>query len=230
MAIAWYEPVRDYCERGGPGFWAEPANALSNGAFLLAAVAAAIQARAAAPPDRAALGLAALIAVIGLGSFLFHTLAVYGAMLADVIPIALFIYAYLALALRRFLRLPGLRVGAASAGFALFAYAFAPTLDALTGDDVSRVTNGSIDYAPAVLALFALAWATARRPEGRFVGTGRRLAGIGTLFLISLAARTADPAACAFVPFGTHALWHVLNACVLYALVAAAIRHREIAG
>ncbi len=37
----WFEPVRAYCERGGPEFWAEPANALSNAGFLLAAAAAA---------------------------------------------------------------------------------------------------------------------------------------------------------------------------------------------
>ena len=60
--------------------------------------------------------------------------------------------------------------------------------------------------------------------------TGRRLAVIGALFLISLTARTADAAACVIIPIGTHALWHILNACTLYALVATAIRHREIAG
>ncbi|QGY00516.1 hypothetical protein MMSR116_00195 [Methylobacterium mesophilicum SR1.6/6] len=226
----WYEPIGAYCERGSAGFWAEPANALSNGAFLLAAAAAAWRAFKAEPPDRICLGLAGLIAVVGVGSFLFHTLAVYWSMLADVIPIALFIYAYLALALRRFLRLAPLRVAVAIAGFALFGFALAPTLDGLTGTDVSRLTNGSIDYLPALLALFGTAWAATGRPEERLLRTGRRLAGIGVLFLISLAARTADQAACVVVATGTHPLWHVLNAVVLYALVATAIRHREIAG
>ena len=41
---------------------------------------------------------------------------------------------------------------------------------------------------------------------------------------------TGDRAACALLPTGTHSLWHVLNAVVLYALVATAIRHRETAG
>jgi len=168
--------------------------------------------------------------VVGVGSFLFHTLAVYWAMLADVVPIALFIYAYLALALSRFLRLAPVRVAAATGGFALLGFALTPLLDGLTGLDVARLTNGSVDYLPALLALFGVAWAAARRPEERFVGTGRRLAGIGLLFLISLAARTGDRAACALLPTGTHPLWHVLNAVVLYALVATAIRHRETAG
>jgi hypothetical protein len=226
----WYAPIRAYCERGSPAFWAEPANALSNAAFLLAAAAAAWRAHKAEPPDRVCLGFAGLIAVVGAGSLLFHTLAVYWSMLADVIPIALFIYAYLALALRRFLRLTPLRVAAAVAGFALFGFALGPLLDGLTGTDVSRLTNGSIDYIPALLALFGTAWAVTGRPEERLLGTGLRLAGIGVLFVISLAARTADLAACAVLATGTHPLWHVLNAIVLYALLATAIRHREVAG
>jgi hypothetical protein len=226
----WFEPVRAYCERGGPGFWDEPANALSNGAFLVASAAAAYRARTADPPDRACLGLSGLIAVVGVGSFLFHTLAVRWSMLADVIPIALFIYAYLALALRRYLRVAPTHVAAATAGFALFGFALTPTLDGLTGADVASLTNGSIDYAPAALALFGVAWAARRSREERFIGTGRRLAGIGVMFLISLVARTADQAACAVLPTGTHPFWHVLNAAVLYALVATAVRHREATG
>src|SRR6478735_7777476 len=162
----WFEPVRAYCERSGPGFWDEPANAVSNGAFLLAAAAAAYRARAAEPRDLAGLGLAGLIAVVGVGSFLFHTLAIHWAMLADVIPIALFIYAYLALALHRYLRLGPTRVAAATAGFAL-----TPMLDGLTGAAVSSLTNGSIDYLPALLALFGVAWASTGSAQERFIGT-----------------------------------------------------------
>ncbi len=36
--------VYSYCERGGdPSFWAEPLNALSNGAFIIAGLIAAWQ-------------------------------------------------------------------------------------------------------------------------------------------------------------------------------------------
>ena len=226
----WSDPVKAYCERSDPGFWAEPVNALSNAAFLVAAAVAAWRALRADPPDRACLALSGLIAVVGVGSFLFHTLAVYGAMLADLIPIALFIYAFLALALHRFLRLVPLRVAAVTAGFALFNVAFRPMLDGLAGADITKLTNGSIDYLPALLALLGMAWAVQGRPEERFLGTGRRLAGIGVLFLVSLVVRTADQAVCTALPIGTHALWHALNAIVLYALVATAIRHREVAG
>ncbi|TXN06147.1 hypothetical protein FV242_00365 [Methylobacterium sp. WL64] len=225
MTMGWFEPVMAYCERTGPEVWAEPVNAASNAAFLLAAAAAARRARAARPPDRACLGLAGLIAVIGCGSFLFHTLAVTWAMYADIIPITLFIVAYLALALHRILRLPRIRVEAATAGFVLFSFTLVPTLDGLSGSDISALTNGSIDYVAAALALFTVA--ALDRPEHRFVGTGRRLTEIGVLFLVSLTARTLDRSVCAALPTGTHALWNVLNAVVLYALVVTAVRHRD---
>ncbi|MEL6060246.1 MULTISPECIES: ceramidase domain-containing protein [unclassified Methylobacterium] len=228
--MEWFEPVRAYCERADAGFWAEPVNALSNAAFLLAAAAAARRASQARPPDRVGFGLAGLIAVIGIGSFLFHTLAVRWAMLADVIPIAAFIYAYLALALRRFLRLSRVRVVVGTAGFAMFGFSLTPMLDDMTGLDLSHLTNGSIDYLPALLALFGVTAMTLMRPEEHRIGTGRRLTGIGALFVISLAARSADQAACASLPIGTHPVWHVLNAVALYGLVATAIRHRAVAG
>jgi len=226
----WFEPVQAYCERACPDFWAEPVNALSNAGFLLAAAAGAYRALRLPSPDRVALVFTGLIALVGIGSFLFHTLAVTWAMLADVIPIAVFIYAYLALALRRYLRLAPRPMLLVTAGFALFGFVLTPVLDGLTGLDVSGLTNGSIDYFPALFALFGMAAATATRPEESCVFTGRRLGGTGVLFLISLAARTADRAACAALPIGTHAFWHILNAAVLYALVATAIRHRETVG
>ncbi|MCJ2018183.1 MULTISPECIES: ceramidase domain-containing protein [unclassified Methylobacterium] len=226
----WFEPVRAYCERTGGEFWAEPVNALSNAAFLIAAAAGARRAARTAPPDRAGLALSGLVAIVGIGSFLFHTLAVFWSMLADVIPIALFIYAYLALALLRYLRVPPIAVAGMTAAFALIGLSLTPVLNSLTGRDVAVMSNGSIDYLPALLALFGMAAATIGRPEERITGTGRRLAGIGVLFLVSLTARTLDRSACTFLPIGTHALWHLLNAAVLYALVATAIRHRQTVG
>ena len=34
----WMAPLDGYCERLGPGLWAEPLNFLSNAAFLVAAI------------------------------------------------------------------------------------------------------------------------------------------------------------------------------------------------
>ncbi len=66
MAGDWLTPICAYCERGDPGFWAEPVNALSNAAFLIAAGLAAWRLRRAGTADAPALLLSALVAVVGL--------------------------------------------------------------------------------------------------------------------------------------------------------------------
>ncbi|CAN0604740.1 unnamed protein product, partial [Ectocarpus sp. 12 AP-2014] len=55
-----------YCERMDAGFWAEPVNALTNAAFLIAAYLLYRQLRG--TDDRAALALTGLVAAIGIGS------------------------------------------------------------------------------------------------------------------------------------------------------------------
>lgn len=219
MALDWFDPIRAYCERADGGFWAEPFGAVSNAAFLVAAAAAgrlALQAR-----DRACLALAGMIAVIGVGSFLFHTLAVRWAMLADIVPIALFVVAYFALALRRLLGLGVAVTVPLVLAFALAEVALTPFLEAVTGLPLAQLTNGSLDYLPALIALLGVAAALA----GRRATTARNLALVALLFLVSLTVRTLDRAACPVIPIGTHWLWHVLNAAVLYALIAIAVRH-----
>jgi hypothetical protein len=41
---------------------------------------------------------------------------------------------------------------------------------------------------------------------------------------VSLVFRTVDEAVCTAIPIGTHFLWHVCNAIMLYLLLAALIR------
>lgn len=60
-----------YCERMGPGFWAEPFNALTNLAFLIAATAMLVRQRSARLEELFVLAL--LTASVGIGSFMFHT-------------------------------------------------------------------------------------------------------------------------------------------------------------
>jgi hypothetical protein len=43
------------------------------------------------------------------------------------------------------------------------------------------------------------------------------------VFLLSFSARTLDMQICSVFPLGTHFLWHLLNATLLYLLVRAAI-------
>jgi hypothetical protein len=80
--IADYSPglcraVDIYCERTSPAFDAEPLNAISNVAFLVAAAAAwRLQNRHPNPAiDGFVRALCVIIAVVGIGSFTFHTIA-----------------------------------------------------------------------------------------------------------------------------------------------------------
>lgn len=206
----WQEPVIDYCERLDGRFWAEPLNAMSNAAFLLAAAAAYGLLRRQGRSDAPAAGLIAVTATVGLGSFVFHTVATRGAMLLDVIPIAVFIYGYFLLALRRFFGLAPAPAIVVTLAFAVASF----IIDAHVGG-----LNGSVAYLPALSALLcfaALLWAG--QPE-----TAKRLAAAATIFSVSLTFRTIDRDVCASFPSGAHFLWHLLNACVLWLLLRTAI-------
>src|ERR1700730_1967932 len=186
----WSTPIDLYCERTDASLWAEPANALTNAAFLIAAAAAFVLWRRRSENeygrDWPALALILVVAAVGLGSFTFHTVATRGAVLADVIPIAIFIYGYLLLALRRFLHLS---LAAAIAIVVAYAVA-AQTLSWLAPP---RALSGSVGYLPALLALIVVA-RIAREPERR----GLNIAVM--VFTVSLALRTIDLEACDAFP------------------------------
>src|SRR5712671_2701103 len=210
----WSAPIDLYCERTDASFWAEPANALSNAAFLIAAAAAFWLWRRRSGSDCRrdwpALALIVVVVAVGFGSFAFHTLATRGAMLADVIPIAIFIYGYLLLALRRFL---GLAAGVAVAIVVVYAVG----AQALSWLVPPRTLNGSIGYLPALAALIVVA----RAAHGQ-ARRGLELAVM--IFTVSLALRTIDLAACDTFPLGTHFSWHLLNGLVLFVLLRTAIK------
>jgi hypothetical protein len=207
----WRAPVIDYCERQSPAFWAEPANAVSNFAFIIAAAAGFLLWRRRGGADYPALALIIVTASVGVGSFIFHTVATRGAMLLDVIPIAIFIYGYFLLALRRYFRLPMAPAAAMTLAFAAGS-SFAGTIEAL---------NGSVGYLPALAALSIFAALLWSRGQSE---TARALAAAALLFAISLVFRTIDRAVCPMFPLGAHFVWHLLNACVLWLLLRAAIR------
>ena len=97
------DKIFNYCERGqDPGFWAEPLNAVTNTAFLIAAVVCLVIALRSQRADGPVLWLICVTAAIGVGSFLFHTFAEPWAALADVLPIAIFILSFFVLSMRCF--------------------------------------------------------------------------------------------------------------------------------
>jgi hypothetical protein len=110
----WFDPINAYCERTGPDYWSEPVNALTNAAFVIAAAVMALRLRG----QRIGLAWAmvGVLAVIGLGSYLFHTHANRLTALMDVLPILGFILLYIFAASRDMLGLRPLWAGAATLG------------------------------------------------------------------------------------------------------------------
>lgn len=195
-----------YCERLGPGLWAEPVNAATNLAFLLAAWGAWRLAAMRSVLCGEIWLLLALIVSIAIGSGLFHTLATTWSHVLDVVPILLFQLLFVWVYCRRVIGMP-----MAYAAAIILVYLLA----ALWARQFPHLLNNSLAYAPAFVVLFALgAYHFLTQRTGRAI----LIAGAG-VFLAALVCRTIDAAACAFFPLGTHFLWHIFNAVLIYLLM-----------
>lgn len=210
----WFAPIDSYCERLGPGLLAEPLNALSNAAFIIAALWAARAALRRGNREPVVWLLIALVFVIGLGSLAFHTFANGWSALADVLPITLFIYGYLAFALRRFLGFAWWQLAVALGGLVLVTYGAESILP-------SGFMNGSGAYLPALVASMLVSLQLFR--QGHPAQLNVSLASI--VLFVSLMFRTADIVLCSLLPIGTHFIWHILNGVVLALYLEAAIRY-----
>jgi hypothetical protein len=209
-----------YCERTDWSFWSEPLNAVTNLAFLIAAILIVRRVRRerGALPWDASL-LAALAVLVGVGSFLFHTFATVWGRWLDLAFIAIFIYVVIA----RFLaRAAGLGWRGALVGLVLY---FALERGARVAFPPETL-SGSVVYLPALLTLTAFAaYAWQRRDPA-----APRLVTAVAVFLVALVLRTVDHAVCQAWPAGTHFLWHLMVAWVLYLAATAVLAPRRAAG
>lgn len=202
------ESIDNYCERTDASLLSEPVNAITNLSFLVAAWMLWKLYRRQGRSSRGALLLIALVASVGLGSLAFHTFGQRWAMLADIIPIGIFIYTYLWLGLRYLFRLSYSATVLWLMAFVLFSYAtgFIPS-------DYSF--NGSIMYLPPLVAVLGFALACSKRLAGArkayFLAFG--------CFMFSLGFRSLDMRVCVDFALGTHFMWHLLNGVLLYLLV-----------
>ena len=214
-----------YCERTGPGLWAEPLNTVSNLAFVVAGMVALRTLRRTAAPGAPAgvlLAIVGLLPVIGAGSFVFHTVGGWTLVL-DEVPILLFVLSYLVVAVHLFLGVPWQLAWLAPPGYLLFATALEAALGGLGWRDPG------VRYVPVLLALFALAVALMLSGDAGVQRYGWPLAGIGLLLAGAVVLRQLDQVLCPYIPTGTHFAWHLLSAVVLYLVVAlAASRWRHV--
>ncbi len=202
--MSLFDQIDIYCERLGPGIAAEPLNALTNLAFFVAAGFACLLAKRQNALDWRSGLLIALIAGMGLGSGLFHTLATGWAQLADVLPILIFQISFILLHSRFVIKLSAL-------GSALMLAAFLATMFGV-GLLPGHWLNGSLQYAPALLFVTILGLLHWRVATAEKFGL---LLAAGT-FIISLTFRSVDMQLCTAWHYGTHFLWHCCNALVLY--------------
>ncbi|MFF5175898.1 ceramidase domain-containing protein [Micromonospora sp. NPDC000089] len=213
--------IDSYWERTAPGLWGEPANAVTNVAFLLASgvlIWLLAGQRRAVPASLRLLPY--LLGVVGLCSLAFHLLATRATAALDSLSILLFILAAVVLLAHHMWGLPWRRAWWAAPGYVAFAIGTTAALAAVGGE---RAVLGG--YVPALVSLLVLAgllrW-TAPAPARRYAGWLLVAAGI---FTVSLTLRTLDGPLCGRLPIGTHFPWHCLNAAVLF-IVAYAVVHR----
>jgi Ceramidase len=224
-----------YCERGtSVALLAEPFNAASNAAFLLAALVALWLLLRRPKQDRSAdhYLLIVLVFLIGLGSLAFHLLATQGTELADVIPIDVFMLVYLGFALNRLLGVPPGWTVLTLIGFAAIV-GLTMQVKCWGGGigfpDASVIgarecLNGSLVYVPALGAMAVIGGLLWERghPAGPLVLWA------ALIFALSVTFRSLDLALCDAYAIeghkvGTHFVWHLLNGLVLFLLLRASL-------
>ena len=207
--MAWSDPLDVYCERLAAGLWGEPLNAISNIAFVAAAIALLrLHARLRAGGERLPADIRALpwlVFGVALCSFAFHTLAIRWVGWLDSLSILL----YCAVGVYSFLRhATGVGgVTAASAGVAFALASFGASRLAPPG-----TLNGSLAYLPNLLTLLAVTAYLGMRGAKAFRG----FALASMIFAVALMLRTMDLAWCPTLPIGTHFLWHLLAGLLLW--------------
>ncbi|GAA6161465.1 ceramidase domain-containing protein [Ruegeria sp. HU-ET01832] len=209
----WFQEIDGYCERLSPAYWAEPINAVTNAAFLVAALIMWMRIRGQGMP--LAVVLVAILVAIGVGSYLFHTHAQVWAALADVAPILLYILVYIFAINRDVWQMRPLFAAIVTALFIPYAAATIPVFQLVPG------LGGSAAYAPVPLLILIYAFLLRTRvPE-----TAKGLA-IGAIILIaSITFRALDEPICGHLPLGTHFMWHILNATMLGWMIEVYRRH-----
>ncbi len=218
-----FTPIDIYCERVSAAYWAEPFNAVSNVAFIIAAIYGwkAMKARGGSDwPERIVILLAG---IVGIGSFQFHSFANGWSELADLIPIWTFVAAYVLLAIYRASdenvsrTITTTLFIVAAVGLSLW---LKPSADP-TAIATPPPLNGSLLYVPAVVCLvFFTVLSFMKGMATRFY-----MLGATAVFLISLTFRTVDMMTCTSTIIGTHFIWHTLNGVMIGLLLLSLVKH-----
>ena len=205
------KPIDIYCERLDIGIWAEPINAVTNIAFILAAIIMWLRCKNLVEGKI----LSFLLFSIGCGSFLFHTYAQTWAALLDVTAILIFILTYIFVANRRFLVWSKM---VSLIGVILF-FPYQLLLVSILSN--IQFFGLSVQYIPVAILIFIYS-GLLRKSEpnlsrGLFIGAA--------ILCLSIISRTVDEPLCSILSVGTHFVWHILNAIMLSWMIEILRRH-----
>jgi len=207
----WFETIDGYCERIDASFWSEPLNAVTNAVFLMAAIWVLRREEL----NNKARALAFLLGMIGIASFLFHSVATAWAGALDVLFILLFTLLYIFVATEDFLGLPRRSALVVTLGY----FPFSVVVDWLTLP--LSVLGSTRIYIPILILITLYSLILYKK----FPYLSRGLAMGALLLTISMFARSVDLPLCETIPTGTHFLWHVINAIMLAWMIEVYRRH-----
>jgi hypothetical protein len=213
-----------YCERTSASWWNEPLNVVTNLAFFVAAYLLACQLRSMKPNTGLGVpwdwwALSGLIALIGMGSLLFHLFAQPWAGWLDVMFIAFYLHFFIAVYLRHIFRWPWRWAWLGIVFFFLFAQMVTQVMEQWP----LPWLRGTTQYQPALLGLCLLALLSFAYQRATAIWLW-----IAVLtFAISLLFRQIDLPLCQQWRYGTHFIWHILNAVVLWMTARAIIQNDQ---
>lgn len=206
----WGAQFDGYCEMTDFTYWSEPINAVTNLAFIVAALI--MWRRAERVPI--ARVLCGILFAIGIGSYLFHTHATQWAALSDVAPIWIFILTYLFAVNRDMVPMHWSWAAFGTALFVPYAAIMVPVLNQIP---FLRISNFYWTV-PILLLIYAVYLRDQDQIARGFV--------IGAAIVcISIIVRSVDEILCDAIPMGTHFNWHILNAIMLGWMIHVYTRH-----
>ena len=192
----------NYCERNSLELLAEPLNAFTNILFIIVSLFLLFHYRSKKKPL-----LAFIIFMIGISSFLYHTIpiGIWGAL--DIFFILLFILFYLYFVGNKLFILSRPISILMAIAFLFICYFFGNFFK-------NTIIGTSAYYLPIVFTLYTLYFLLRKKvliKRELFFYTS-------IIFSISVIFRVLDYYLCSFWHIGTHFIWHILNALTLYLL------------
>lgn len=235
-------PIPYYCEHAGAHGFAEPANVVTSLAMLVSAAISYSAWKRQGEGDRVTLLLVLCVVLIGLGSFSFHTTRSSIALFLDVVPTVLFMLVAFYIILTRLCGQTPLQTGLHMAGFCAanlmvtlvispramgFGAWFVVPLVTLYALGAWLILTGRLGmHEDRTLAGRAAAESDRRHfPQ---IKMGYAVIQSGLLVALGLVARAYDQKLCSVLPFGLHAVWHVLVASAVTVLCVACIRYARV--